>query len=500
MLTKDQKIEYDYDELEALVKKNYEQPDLALLRRAYEYAEIAHAGRVRQTGHEYITHPVATTYKLAEMKLPMSVLSAGLLHDVVEDTGVTIEQVEKEFGDEIAKLVSAVTKLKKVKYTGDDLYAENLRRMFLAMSDDVRVVFIKFADRLHNLKSLYARPREKQLRVAREVLEIYAPIANRLGMGEMRGELEDAAFMYAHPKEFQIVSTLLERKVREKENIVKQTIETTTRDLQEAEVEIIMIQGRIKRLYSLYRKLERYENDINKIYDLIAVRIIVKDVSDCYAVLGILHKQWKPLAGRIKDYIAQPKPNGYQSLHTTVFVDNGGIVEFQIRTVEMHDHAEYGIAAHWRYKEGASRLRQRDLTWMQELVQIQKTLEAKKDVLEQLEEMKLEVFKDRIFVFTPKGDVIDLPENATPVDFAYAIHTDIGNKCTGARVNDQLANLDTSLQSGDMCEIVIDKNRKSPSPDWLKFARTRHAQQKIRDATRSKMKGWLSQMVGRKVA
>lgn len=498
MLTKDQKIEYDYQELEALVKKNYEQPDLALLQRAYEYAEIGHAGKVRQTGHAYITHPVATAYKLAEMKLPMSVLVAGLLHDVVEDTGITIDQVQVDFGEEIAKLVSAVTKLKKVKYTGDDLYAENLRRMFLAMSEDVRVVFIKFADRLHNLKSLYARPREKQLRVAREVLEIYAPIANRLGMGEMRGELEDAAFMYANPKEFQIVSTLLERKVREKENIVKETIEAAKQEMKEAGIETLIIQGRVKHLYSLYRKLIRYDNDIGKIYDLIAVRIIVKDVADCYAALGVLHQRWKPLAGRIKDYIAQPKPNGYQSLHTTVFVENGGIVEFQIRTVEMHDHAEYGIAAHWRYKEGPNKPRQKDLAWMQELVQIQKTLEAKKDVLEQLEEMKLEVFKDRIFVFTPKGDVIDLPENATPVDFAYAIHTDIGNKCTGARVNDQLANLDTALQSGDMCEIVIDKNRKSPNPDWLKFTRTRHAQQKIRDATRRTMKGWLSQMIKRR--
>ncbi len=500
MLTKDQKIEYHYDELESLVKHNYEQPDLALLKRAYAYAEIAHAGKVRQTGHEYITHPTATAYKLAQMKLPITVLAAGLLHDVVEDTGVTIEQVQQEFGEEIGKLVSAVTKLKKVKYTGDDLYAENLRRMFLAMSEDVRVVFIKFADRLHNLKSLYARPREKQLRVAREVLEIYAPIANRLGMGEMRGELEDAAFMYAYPKEFQMVSTLLERKVREKETVVKQTIALTKDELAQEGIELISIDGRVKRLYSLYKKLERYENDINKIYDLIAIRVLVKDVSDCYAVLGIIHKRWKPLAGRIKDYIAQPKPNGYQSLHTTVFSEGGAIVEFQIRTVEMHDHAEYGIASHWRYKEGANRVRQKDVAWMQELVQIQKTLETKKDVLEQLEEMKLEVFKDRIFVFTPKGDVIDLPEGATPVDFAYAIHTDIGNKCTGARVNAQLANLDAVLQSGDLCEIVTDKNRKSPNADWLKFTKTHHAQQKIRDATRHTMKRWLSQMVGRKPA
>lgn len=499
MLTKDQKIDYHYDELEALVKQTYEQPDLTLLHRAFEYAEIAHAGKTRQTGHEYIVHPIATAYKLAEMKLSIPVVAAGLLHDVIEDTGVTLEQLQKEFGQEIAMLVNAVTKLRKVKYTGDDLYAENLRRMFLAMSEDVRVVFIKFADRLHNLKTLYARPREKQLRVARETLEIYAPIANRLGMGEMRGDLEDAAFMYVHPKEYQIVATLLERKVREKETVVNQTIKVAEQDLALHGINVVFINGRVKRLYSLYKKLQRYENDINKIYDLIAVRIIVDDVTNCYAVLGLLHKNWKPLAGRIKDYIAQPKPNGYQSLHTTVFAENGAIVEFQIRTAEMHEHSEYGIAAHWRYKEGTGgRVRQKDVSWMQELINVQKTLEAKKDVLDQLEEMKLEVFNDRIFVFTPKGDVIDLPEGATPVDFAYAIHTDVGNKCTGARVNDQLSNLDTALQSGDMCEIIIDKNRKSPNADWLKFAKTRQAQQKIRDAARHTMKGWLSQVVGRK--
>ena len=499
MATAEQKIVYTFDELIELIEQNFENPDLDLIRRAYRMAEEAHRGKKRQTGHDFITHPVAAAYKLADMKLALPVVAAGLLHDVVEDTGITLEHLEKEFGEEITKLVDAVTKLKKVKYYGDDLYAENMRRMFLAMSQDVRVVFIKFADRQHNLRTLYARPREKQLRVAREVLEIYAPIANRLGMGEMRGELEDLAFMYAYPKEFQIVNTLLERKVREKEKLTEDTINVAKKDIGEAGIEPISIHGRVKRLYSLYKKLKKYDNDISKVYDIIAVRVIVSDVSECYAVLGILHKRWKPLAGRIKDYIAQPKPNGYQSLHTTVFGENGSIVEFQIRTQEMHEHAEYGIAAHWRYKAigDNKKLKERDMVWMRELMNVQKTLESKKDYLDQLSELKLEIFQDRIFVFTPKGDVIDLPEHSTPVDFAYSIHTEIGDKCAAARVNDKIANLDTELQSGDMCEIVVDKNRKSPNADWLKFVKTKHAQAKIKEATKKSMKSWLSKMVNR---
>ncbi len=490
------KIEFTFDDLLTIVKKNYKKPDLKLIQSAYDLAAGAHQGKKRQTGHDYIIHPIATACKLAEMKLGMNCLAAGLLHDVVEDTGVTVEQIRAQFGDDVAKLVDAVTKLKLVKYNGDDMYAENMRRMFLAMAEDVRVVFIKFADRLHNLRTLFARPPEKQLRIAREVLEIYAPIANRLGMGEMRGDLEDLAFTYYDPKAYQQVNTLLERKVREKEKVVNQTMDATKKDLQELEVTPISIHGRVKRLYSLYRKLQKYDNDISKIYDIIAVRIIVSDVSECYTVLGILHKRWRPLAGRIKDYIAQPKPNGYQSLHTTVFAEEGAIVEFQIRTSEMHEHAEYGVAAHWRYKEG-EKVKAKDMKWMDELAHIHKALETNKDYLGQLEEMKLEVFKDRIFVFTPKGDVIDLPEGSTPVDFAYAIHTDLGNKCMGSRVNDKRTNVDAELRSGDMCEIIIDKNRKGPNADWLKFVKTHQARSKIRDATKSVMKAWLTKMVGK---
>ena len=488
------KIDYQYKDLEELVKETYHEPDLDLLKRSYKMAEKAHEGEKRKTGHDFITHPVSASYKLAQMKLSLNVICAGLLHDVVEDTDITIDDLKEQFNEDIANLVNSVTKLKKVKYTGDNLYAENMRRMFLAMSEDVRVVFIKFSDRLHNLKTLYARPREKQLRVSKEVLEIYAPIANRLGMGFMRGEMEDLAFMYANPQAFQKTNILLENIVREKQDIIVKAKEVVLNLFDEESIEVHEIGGRIKRLYSLYKKLQRYDNDISKIFDIVAIRVVVDDVSECYAALGVLHKRWTPLKGRIKDYIAQPKPNGYQSLHTTVFLDDGTIVEFQVRTREMHEHAEYGIAAHWQYKEGAKKIKTRDVEWMKELVTIQKTLKEKKDFLDQIEDLKLDVFKDRIFVFTPKGDVIDLPEGSTPVDFAYAIHTEIGNTCTGACINNKIANLDTELKSGDMCEILTDKNRKGPNPDWLKFVKTHHASVKIKDQTKKKMRGWFKQI------
>lgn len=483
-----------YDELETLIQQNYEEPDIALIRNAYDLADEAHRGEMRLTGHPFVTHPLSVAYKLAQMKMHQNVVAAGLLHDVVEDTGITVEDLKTEFGADVASLVDAVTKLKQVKYQGVDRYVENMRKMFLAMASDVRVVFIKFADRLHNLQTLYGQPQHKQLRIARESLEIYAPIASRLGMGEMKGELEDLSFAYVHPKEYERIKSLMDTKLREKGAYVSRNIDETEKALLDAGFAHVQVHGRVKRLYSLYKKLKRYQNDVSKIYDLIAVRIVVKDVEECYAALGILHQIYKPLPGRIKDYIAQPKPNGYQSLHTTVFADKGEIVEYQIRTQEMHELAEFGVAAHWRYKEKGSN-RNKNLVWMEELAAIQKELASKKDFLEQLEMMKIDMFKDRIFVFTPKGDVIDLPEGASPVDFAYAIHTEIGNTCTAARVNDKLVNLDTILQSGDIIDIMTDKNRKGPNPDWMKFARTRHAKQKIKDAAKHRMKDWLRDVV-----
>jgi len=479
------------NDLTSLIEANYKQPDLDLIRRAYALAESAHKEEKRLTGHPFVTHPLAVAHKLAEMGVHLNVVAAGLLHDVVEDTGVELEEVRRQFGDDVASLVDSVTKLKKVKYQGVERYVENMRKMFLAMAADVRVVFIKFADRLHNLQTLYAQPKHKQQRIARESLEIYAPIAGRLGMNEMKGELEDYAFMYLNPKEYERVHAIMETKVREKGAMVSRMIDTTERVLRESDIPRSQVHGRVKRLYSLFLKLARYDNDIHKIYDLVAVRVIVDDVEDCYATLGVLHQHWKPMPGRIKDYIAQPKPNGYQSLHTTVFSESGEIVEFQIRTQEMHDLAEYGIAAHWRYKETSDKPI-RNLRWMEELANIQKELENKKDFLDQLEVMKIDVFKDRIFVFTPKGDVIDLPEGGTPIDFAYAIHTDVGNTCVAARVNDAMINLDTPLKSGDIVEILTDKNRRGPNPDWLKFVQTRHAREKIKDAAHATVSGWLS--------
>jgi GTP pyrophosphokinase len=499
MLTKpEDKIDYTYQELKEFISTNYDGPDFDLLDRAYTLALHAHDGKKRETGHDYITHAISTAYTLAKMKMNLSVVAAGLLHDVVEDTDVDLSRVEKEFGEDIANMVDAVTKLKRVKYYGADLYAENMRRMFMAMSKDVRVVFIKFADRLHNLKTLYARPRERQVRVAKESLEIYAPIARRLGMGEMRGDIEDLAFLYAYPKEFQLTNTLLEQSVREREEVVKKTIASCRDILAAADVRVTAIHGRVKRLYSLYQKLKRYDQDMKRIYDIIAIRIVVADVAECYHALGVIHAKYKPLPGRIKDYIAHPKPNGYQSLHTTVFAERGAVVEFQLRTSEMHEYAEYGVAAHWRYKDKTGKIKSRDLKWMGELADIQKAVESKKDFLEELGEMKLEVFQDRIFVFTPKGDVLDLAEEATPVDFAYAIHSDLGNSCTGARVNEKIANLNTPLQSGDLCEILTEKNRKNPNPDWLKFVKTNHARAKIRAALKKQERRWLQRMIRRK--
>ncbi len=483
-----------YDELVALIKKNYQHPDLDLIRRAFALANGAHKDTKRLTGHEYIVHPLAVAYTLAEMGMNLHVVAAGLLHDIVEDTGITLEDIQVQFGQDIASLIDAVTKLRKIRYQGEDRYVENLRKMFLAMAADVRVVFIKFADRLHNMQTLYAQPKHKQQRISKEVLEMYAPIANRLGMAEMKGELEDLAFAYLQPKEYEHIHAVMETKIQMQGAYVSTVIDTVEKMTRDAGMPNAEVSGRVKRLYSLYKKLQKHNNDFSKVYDYIAVRIVVQDVEECYAVLGILHQLWKPLSGRIKDYIAQPKPNGYQSLHTTVFGDDGQIVEFQIRTREMNDLAEYGVAAHWRYKEVGSKPI-KNLRWMEELAEIQKELAGKKDFLEQLEIMKIDAFKDRIFVFTPKGDVIDLPEGATPVDFAYAIHTEVGNTCVGTRINEQAGTLNAALRSGDIVEIVTDKNRKGPNADWLKSVKTHHARMKIKDATRSSLKQWFKNVI-----
>lgn len=497
--------EVTLDDLIAELRAQRPDADIALIERAYTYADAAHKGQLRMSGEPYITHPLHTAYHLVEMHATDPIIVAGLLHDVAEDTPVTLDQISAEFGEDVASICNGICKVGKIKYRGVQRYVENLRKMFLAMASDVRVIVVKFADRLHNLETLESIPQKKAYRIALESLEIYAPIANRLGMGDIKGRLEDAAFKYVMPKEFDWVSKLAELSIQHQAPHIQKVIDQTREELTASGVAFEEVHGRQKQLYSLYLKLLKHERDIGKIYDVTAIRVIVPSVADCYAALGVVHSKWTPLKGRIKDYISQPKPNGYQSLHTTVFYDRGAIVEFQFRTLEMHEKAEFGIAAHWKYdadkgkKETALRLQQildaKELEWMDQLANTQTAIKNPKVFLDTLEELKLDVFKDRIFVYTPKGDVIELPEESTPIDFAYAIHTDIGNKCSAAKVNDTIHPLDMPLKSGDIVEVIVDKNRKGPNPDWLKFAKTRHAKSKIRQFARTTIADWIKSAI-----
>ncbi|MFH1564440.1 MAG: RelA/SpoT family protein [bacterium] len=477
------------DDLLEIVKKNIPNADLNMIRLAYDFAEEAHRGQKRASGEDYIQHSLHTAKNLAKLHLDETMVIAGILHDVPEDTSRTINDIKKNFGDDIANLVNGITKLGTIKYRGIERYIENLRKMFVAVAADIRVILIKFADRIHNLQTLYALPRDKQLRIASEVMQIYAPIANRLGMWELKGQMEDEAFKYLHPKEYAKIKDIIDPYYQKSVDILEEIRTKIGEISKKNNIEIKIIQGRAKHLYKIYKKLQKHDNDINKIYDLIANRIIVNSISDCYAVLGLIHEQWKPLKGRIKDYISQPKPNGYQSLHTTVFGPGGRPIEFQIRTKEMHEEAEYGIAAHWHYdetfhSEEGTKLSNKKLSWVKELTKWKKNLDDNKHFLEDL---KLDVFQNRIFVFTPKGDIIDLAEESTPVDFAYHIHTEIGNGCVGAMINNHMASLDTKLKSGDMVEIIVDKHRKKPSRDWLKFVKSNVAKNHIKQATRIKI-------------
>lgn len=472
-------LEKKFQTLLKTIKHYNSNADLGIVELAFEFAKEAHKGQKRMTGEDYIHHPLATAQNLAELKLNVPIIMAGLLHDVPEDTSYTLEDIRKNFGDEVSVLVEGITKLGSIKYRGIERYIENLRKMFVAMAKDLRVVLIKFADRLHNLKTLYALPRDKQIRIASEVLEIYAPIANRLGMYEMKGKLEEEAFKYLYPKEYNWLKNLVEKQLKAKEKYLEKIIDFVKEELNNEIIDFIEVKGRVKQFYSLYIKLLEHDKDINRVYDFIALRIIVEDIPTCYAVLGIIHKKMKPLKGRIKDYIAQPKPNGYSSLHTTVFTPDGEIIEVQIRTKDMNEEAEYGIAAHWHYDEKGSFKPSKETKWIEELTRWQKELTENQKYLENL---KIDVFRDRIFVFTPKGDVIDLPKGATPVDFAYYVHSDVGTQCAGALINNHIASLDTPLKSGDVLEIITEKNRKYPSQDWLKFVKTNQAKSKIKSA------------------
>jgi GTP pyrophosphokinase len=451
---------------------------VALVTKAYEYSKEKHKDQKRYSGDPYFIHVAAVGHTLAEMGLDPSTVAAGLLHDVVEDVQVPEEEIEREFGSDIRFLVDGVTKLGKLKYRGAERHVESLRKLFVSTAKDLRVIIIKLADRLHNVSTLKFVPKEKQQRIALETLEIYAPIANRLSIGKLKAELEDYSFPYAYPEEYKKVVELLKGRADDDEKKLEKLYRSMHIALKESGIESGRGEFRVKHMYSLYKKLQRHEMDIDNIYDLSAIRVIVPTVADCYRALGIIHSKWRPLPGRIKDYIAFPKPNGYQSLHTTIFTGDGSFVEVQLRTEEMNRDAAYGVAAHFAYKEstdpeGAAKTR--NLDWLTQITNLQHD-GAHGDYLENL---KTDFFEDRVFIFTPVGDVIDLPRGATPIDFAYAIHTDIGNHTSGAIVNRKMLSLDTPLTNGDIVEIVTKKNAK-PSKKWLEFAKTTMARKHIR--------------------
>lgn len=468
--------------LEKILANYKRKEDRALIERAYHFAAEAHKGQLRKTGEPYIFHPLIAAQTVAELRLDPSTIAAALLHDTIEDTGTSRETIAKEFGEQVAFLVEGVTKLGKVKYEEGGRGAENLRKMLLAMAEDIRVVLIKCADRLHNMQTLQVLSPEIQMQKAIETMEIYAPIASRLGIWEIANTLQDLAFPYIHPGEYAYIKEEVRRRFPEREEFLKKIRPELTEALKAGGIKPIEIQTRSKHLYSLYKKLQKYEQNWGMIHDLVASRIIVKNIEECYAVLGIIHKLWRPYPGRIKDYIAMPKTNGYQSLHTTVFCEDNVTTEFQIRTLEMHEKAERGIAAHWAYDEkGKESEKTADVgrgtfSWVSQIRQWQQEMPETEEFFEA---MKIDLFEDRIFVLTPRGQVIDLPESATPVDFAYAIHSKLGNACNGARVNGKYVPLNHELKSGDVIEI--DKvSGRGPSPDWLEFVKTSQARSHIR--------------------
>ena len=470
-----------------MIYDNYTGQDRELLIRAYRYAEEAHSGQKRASGEAYFIHPCAVAQILIELGLDSATVAAAFLHDVIEDTPVTEEDIRRDFGDEILRLVSGVTKLDKIVFKSrEEEEAENFRKIFVAMAKDIRVIIIKLADRLHNMRSLNFLSKERQVKMAQETLDIYTPLAGRLGISQIKCELEDLCLKYLEPEAYEYLVENIHQKLYERHNFVDFVVKEIKNILEESKIQGEVF-GRPKHFYSIYKKMKAQNKTLDQIYDLTAVRVIVNTVDECYEVFGKIHKRWKPIPGRIKDYIATPKANMYQSLHTTVVTNFGQPFEIQIRTFEMHRTAEFGIAAHWKYKEKKTE----DTSFTERLSWIREVLDWEgglKDSKEFVQSLKTELYSNELLVFTPKGKVISLPKDATPIDFAYAIHSEVGNRCTGARVNSKIVPLNSTLQTGDVVEILTSANSKGPSWDWLKIVKSSSARAKIKQFFRREMK------------